>query len=104
MPTDARVETFVDTGQVFLKNAANATELPGVSFKGLTAEQKKRALRRLNSESCTCGCNLTLSQCRVNDGECPVSGKLAAQVVKEVASGAKPARTPPAKGTSSITQ
>jgi thiol-disulfide isomerase/thioredoxin len=104
MPTDARVETFIDTGQVFLKNAANATELPGVSFKGLTAEQKKQALRRLNSESCTCGCNLTLSQCRVNDSECPYSGKLAAQVVKEVAGGAKPARTPPAKGTSSITQ
>jgi thiol-disulfide isomerase/thioredoxin len=104
LPTDARVETFIDTGQVFLKNAANATELPGVSFKGLTADQKKRALRRLNSESCTCGCNLTLSECRVNDTECPVSGKLAAQVVKEVASGAKPARTPPAKGTSAISQ
>ena len=104
LPTDARVETFIDTGQVFLKNAANATELPGVSFKGLTADQKKRALRRLNSESCTCGCNLTLSECRVNDTECPVSGKLAAQVVKEVASGAKPARTPAAKGTSAISQ
>ena len=104
MPTNARVETFVDTGQVFLRNAANATELPGVSFKGLTAEQKKRALRRLNSESCTCGCRLTLSQCRVNDSECPVSGKLAAQIVKEAAGGAKPARTPPPKGTSSITQ
>jgi thiol-disulfide isomerase/thioredoxin len=104
LPTDARVETFLDQGQVFLRNAANATELPGVSFKGLTAEQKKRALHRLNAESCTCGCNLTLSQCRVNDTGCPVSGKLAAQVVKEVASGAKPAQTPPAKGTSSISQ
>jgi thiol-disulfide isomerase/thioredoxin len=104
LPTDGRVETFLDLGQVFLKNAANATELPGVSFKGLTADQKKRALRRLNSESCTCGCKLTLSQCRVNDTECPVSGKLAAQVVKEVAGGAKPARMPPAKGTSSITE
>jgi thiol-disulfide isomerase/thioredoxin len=104
LPTVARVETFVDTGQVFLKNAANATELPGVSFKGLTADQKKHALRRMNSESCTCGCKLTLSQCRVNDTECPVSGKLAAQIVKEVAGGAKPVRTPPAKGTSSITQ
>jgi hypothetical protein len=98
------VETFVDTGQVFLKNAANATELPGVSFKGLTADQKKRALRRMNSESCTCGCKLTLSQCRVNDTECPVSGELTAKVVKEVASGAKPAPTPPAKGTNSIAQ
>ena len=104
MPTSARVETFADTGQVFLKNAANATVLPGVSFKGLTPEQKKQALRRLNSESCTCGCNLTLSQCRVNDTECPVSGGLAAKIVKEVARGAKPARTPPPKGTSSITQ
>ena len=104
MPTDARVETFIDTGQVFLKNAANATELPGVSFKGLTAEQKKRALRRMNTESCTCGCTLTLSQCRVNDTGCPVSGEMTAQIVKEVASGAKPARTPPAKGTNSITQ
>jgi thiol-disulfide isomerase/thioredoxin len=104
MPTDARVETFVDNGQVFLKNAVNATELPGVSFKGLTPDEKKQALRRLNSESCTCGCNLTLSQCRVNDTECPVSGKLAADIVKQVASGAKPPRAPPAKGTSSITQ
>jgi thiol-disulfide isomerase/thioredoxin len=104
LPTVARVETFVDTGQVFLKNAANATELPGVSFKGLTADQKKRALRRMNSESCTCGCKLTLSQCRVNDTECPVSGELTAKVVKEVASGAKPAPTPPAKGTNSIAQ
>jgi thiol-disulfide isomerase/thioredoxin len=104
MPVDARVETFADLGQVFLKNAANATELPGVSFKGLTADQKKRALRRLNSESCTCGCKLTLSQCRVNDTGCPVSGDIAAGIVKQVASGAKPARTPPAKGTSAITQ
>ncbi len=104
LPTDARVETFLDQGQVFLKNAANATELPGVSFKGLTAEQKKQALHRLNAESCTCGCNLTLSQCRVNDTGCPVSGKLAAQVVKEVVRGAKPAQAPPAKGTSSISQ
>jgi hypothetical protein len=90
-------------GQVFLKNAANATELPGVSFKGLTADQKKVALRRLNSETCSCGCKLTLSQCRVNDTECPYSGKLAAQVVKEVAGGARPARKAPAKG-DSITQ
>jgi len=104
-PTDARVETFIDMGQVFLKNAANATELPGVSFKGLTPEQKKIALRRLNSESCDCGCKLTLSECRVNDTECPYSGKLAAKVVKEVATGVKPklAAPPPSKG-NTITQ
>ena len=85
MPTDARVETFVDTGQVFLKNAANATELPNVDFTGLDPDQKKYALHRMNAESCTCGCGLTVSQCRVNDSECPTSMDLAAQIVKAAA-------------------
>jgi hypothetical protein len=97
LPTDARVETFVDTGQVFLKNAANATELPGVDFSRLTPDQKKRALRRMNEESCTCGCNLTISQCRVNDSECPTSMDLAGQIVKEAArSKPSPATAPKA--------
>jgi thiol-disulfide isomerase/thioredoxin len=93
-PVDARIETFVDAGQLFLKNAVNATELPGVNLAGLTPVQKKAALHRLNAESCDCGCNLTLSQCRVNDTECPVSGKLAAQVVKDIVRGGKPAHPP----------
>jgi thiol-disulfide isomerase/thioredoxin len=102
MPTDARIETFVDTGQVFLKNAANATELPNVNFTGLDADQKKRALHRMNAESCTCGCNLTISQCRVNDSECPTSMDLAAQIVKQAARGSKPALTSASKSAKSI--
>ncbi len=84
---DVPVETFVDTGQVFLKNAANATELPGVNMAGLTAAQKKTVLHRLNAESCTCGCKLTLSECRINDSSCPVSIGIAANIVNEVKSG-----------------
>jgi len=84
MPVDARVETFDDTGQIFLKNAARATELPGVDFSGLTPEQKKAALRRMNSENCTCGCKLTVAQCRINDETCATSKKLAAQIVSEI--------------------
>jgi thiol-disulfide isomerase/thioredoxin len=103
LPNDARVETFVDTGQLFLRNAVNATELPGVDFTGLTPEQKKKALRQMNSEGCTCGCKLTISQCRVNDTGCPVSQDRAAAIVKE-ASGGKPAQTSPAKGAKSIAE
>jgi peroxiredoxin len=84
---DVPVETFVDTGQVFLKNAANATELPGVNMAGLTPAQKKTVLHRMNAESCTCGCKLTLSECRINDSSCPVSIGIAANIVKEVKSG-----------------
>jgi thiol-disulfide isomerase/thioredoxin len=97
LPVDATIETFEDTGQIFLKNAVLATELPDVDFTGLNPEQKKAALKRMNSETCDCGCTLTLAQCRINDTSCPVSKKLAAQVVKEVASNAPaPAATPAA--------
>ncbi len=84
LPVDATIETFQDTGQIFLKNASLATDLPGVDFKGLTDNQKKAALKRLNSEICDCGCRLTLAQCRINDTSCPVSRQLAAKIVKEV--------------------
>lgn len=87
LSVDARVETFDDTGQIFLKNAANATELPDVDLSGLTPAQKKEALHRLNAESCTCGCKLTLAECRINDTECPVSKGLANDVVKRVRAG-----------------
>jgi len=86
MPVEASIETFKDEGQIFLKNAVLATELPDVDFKGLTPELKKVALKRLNSESCDCGCRLTLAQCRINDSLCPISKKLAAKVVAEVSS------------------
>jgi thiol-disulfide isomerase/thioredoxin len=95
LPVEAKIETFEDYGQVFLKNASRATELPGVDFKGLTADQKKEALKRLNMESCDCGCGLTLAQCRINDSSCATSMGLAAKVVKEFA-GSAPASASPA--------
>jgi thiol-disulfide isomerase/thioredoxin len=87
LPVDARIETFADTGQIFLKNAANATELPDVDLSGLTEDQKKEALHRLNAEGCTCGCSLTLAECRINDSSCPVSKGAANDVVKRVRAG-----------------
>jgi thiol-disulfide isomerase/thioredoxin len=96
LPVVATVETFEDTGQIFLKNAALATELPDVDFTGLSPELRKAALKRLNSEGCSCGCKLTLAQCRINDTLCPVSKKTAAQVVKEIASGSSASPDAPA--------
>jgi thiol-disulfide isomerase/thioredoxin len=93
LPVNVRIETFEDTGQIFLKNAVRATELPDVDLTGLTPEQKKIALKRLNSESCTCGCRLTLAQCRINDTSCPRSTALAAKVIHETLA---PGPVPPA--------
>jgi thiol-disulfide isomerase/thioredoxin len=96
LPVEARIETFDDTGQIFLKNAANATELPDVDLSGLTAAQKKEALHRLNAEGCTCGCKLTLAECRINDSTCPVSKGAANDVVKRVRAGQPEPEQPPA--------
>jgi thiol-disulfide isomerase/thioredoxin len=86
LPVNVKIETFDDTGQIFLKNAANASELPGVDFSRLSADQKKAALKRMNAESCNCGCTLTIAQCRINDTSCPVSKDLAAKIIRKIAS------------------
>jgi len=89
LPVNEKVEYFEDNGQVFLKNAQRATELPGVDFSKLSPEQKTAALRQLNAKSCDCGCGLTLAQCRINDSACRVSLAKAVEVVREISGGAK---------------
>src|SRR5277367_3523418 len=100
MQVSEKIETFEDLGQIFLKNAEHATDLPGVDFSGLTPEQKQAALKRMNTDTCTCGCRMTLAQCRINDSACATSRSLAEKIVKQVSAGkdskpAAPAATPP---------
>jgi thiol-disulfide isomerase/thioredoxin len=85
MPVPARVETFEDTGEVFLKHADRASMLPGVDTSKLTPEQRMAALHKLNAETCDCGCKYTLAQCRIYDPACNTSKDRAAGIVKEAA-------------------
>jgi thiol-disulfide isomerase/thioredoxin len=84
LPISARIETFNDTGEIFLKHADRATMLPGVNTEGLTAEQRAAALHKFNAEACTCGCKFTLAQCRIYDPQCKTSQDRTAAIVKEV--------------------
>ena len=84
LPTDVTVELIESTQQTRLADAAHATEIPGLDLSRLTPEQKAAALQRLNEDGCTCGCQLTLAQCRINDAACGVSLPLAEQVVEEI--------------------
>jgi thiol-disulfide isomerase/thioredoxin len=86
----ARVETFEDTGEVFLKHADRANTLPGVDMSKLTAEQKQVALHRFNAEGCTCGCQFTLAQCRIYDRGCPISKERTTKIIAEVSGHAAP--------------
>lgn len=89
----ARVETFEDTGEIFLKHADRANSLPGVDMSKLTPEQKQVALHKFNAEGCTCGCQFTLAQCRIYDRGCPISKARTTKIIAEVTghAGAAPA-------------
>jgi thiol-disulfide isomerase/thioredoxin len=101
---DVKVETFEDTGQIFLKHADRATQLPGVDISKLTPAQRTVALHKFNAESCTCGCGYTLAQCRIWDRNCGVSKAATEKIVADL-SGASRESTDPqaaAKSPSSV--
>jgi protein-disulfide isomerase len=64
-----------------------ATDLPGVDWHGLAGAKKTAALKFLREESCACGCNMKLAECRMGDPTCAVSRKLAGVVTKDFAEG-----------------
>jgi thiol-disulfide isomerase/thioredoxin len=84
LPIAAKVETFQDTGEIFLKHADRATLLPGVNLTKLTPEQRLVALHKFNAEECPCGCKLTLAQCRIYDHACTLSKDRTAAIVEEI--------------------
>jgi thiol-disulfide isomerase/thioredoxin len=86
LPVAVKVETFDDTGEIFLKHADRATMLPGVDTSALNPEQRNAALHKFNAESCSCGCKFTLAQCRIYDPNCQISKDRTAAIVKEVSS------------------
>jgi thiol-disulfide isomerase/thioredoxin len=90
----AKVETFVDEGQIFPTNVKNAKELPGVRMAGLTDEQRKTALRLMNEKHCTCDCNYTVAQCRILDPACAVSLKEAQDIVDAISRGGSATKLP----------
>jgi thiol-disulfide isomerase/thioredoxin len=85
LAVNAKVETFQDTGEIFLKHADRATMLPGVDTSKLTIQQRAVAIHKFNAETCTCGCKYTLAQCRLYDPNCQMSKDRTAAIVKEAA-------------------
>jgi thiol-disulfide isomerase/thioredoxin len=83
LDVDARVELVEDEDKVRLENAAQANKIPGIDLAPLGAK-KAVALQQLNTEHCTCGCGLTVAQCRVDDPTCTVSLPLAQEIVKKI--------------------
>ena len=81
---NARIERVDDPATVRLKNAAQATSIPGVDLTKLTPAKRTEAIKALNADDCTCGCGLTLAECRINDPTCSVSLPLAQKMVEKI--------------------
>jgi thiol-disulfide isomerase/thioredoxin len=84
LPVAAKMETFQDEGDIFLKHADRARILPGVDMSNLSTEQRDAALHKFNAEACTCGCKFTLAQCRIYDAACQISQRRTAEIIKEL--------------------
>jgi cytochrome c biogenesis protein CcmG, thiol:disulfide interchange protein DsbE len=82
---NARIERVADPARARLENAAQATEIPGVDLTKLSAAKRTEAIKALNAQDCTCGCGLTLAECRINDPECGISLPLARTLVEKIA-------------------
>jgi thiol-disulfide isomerase/thioredoxin len=84
LSVNAKVEHVDQTQGLKLENGAQATNIPGVDLSKLSTERRTEALQKLNAKSCTCGCDLTVARCRVDDPNCSVSLPLARQILKEL--------------------
>jgi thiol-disulfide isomerase/thioredoxin len=81
LPINAKVEEFDQTQGLKLENGAQLTSIPGIDLSKLSPGVRTEALQKLNAQPCTCGCDLTVARCRVDDPQCNVSLPLARQIV-----------------------
>jgi thiol-disulfide isomerase/thioredoxin len=77
---DATVQYVEDETKALIRDAAQATKIPGVDLDHMTPVAKAAALKKLNEDTCTCGCGLTLAACRINDPTCSISLPLAQKI------------------------
>jgi len=84
---DLQIVNAEDEDKARVQSAAQANKIPGIDLATLTPETRAKVLEALNSEHCTCGCGLTLAQCRVDDPTCDVSLPLAQALVTKISGG-----------------
>jgi protein-disulfide isomerase len=72
---------------LFAQDWKTAESLPGVDFKGLSAQQKATALKVMREHDCSCQCGRKVAQCRVEDPACSYSTSMAATAIRAIKTG-----------------
>lgn len=82
---------FVAVAALGLAQDWKTTEnYPAVDLSGLSGAQKTEALKLLRERPCSCGCSMTVAQCRIEDPSCSYSTGLARVIVDAVRQGKNP--------------
>ena len=64
--------------------AESNPDVPGVDLTGLSAQEVTQLKTHLAKQPCTCGCNMSVLECRHKDPGCAVSRPLAQEQVKKL--------------------
>jgi thiol-disulfide isomerase/thioredoxin len=81
LEVNAEVKHVDDPNKINADEVAQLKEIPGVDLSKVPDAQRSVVLQALNSDSCTCGCGLTIAKCRIDDPSCSVSPPLAKAIV-----------------------
>jgi thiol-disulfide isomerase/thioredoxin len=87
LSVDAAIEEVDQVQGLKLANGAQVRSIPGIDLAAVPASKRSELLEKLNAQSCTCGCDLTVARCRVDDPTCGISLPLARQIVTQVTGG-----------------
>lgn len=82
---NAKVEHVDDPGRLTAEGVAQIKDIPGVDLSRVPAGKKAEVLQALNADKCTCGCDLSVAKCRIDDPQCDVSLPVAKTIVARYA-------------------
>jgi thiol-disulfide isomerase/thioredoxin len=84
LEVNADVKRVEDPAKINSEDVAQIKEIPGVDLSKVPDTKRAAVLQALNTDSCTCGCGLTVAKCRMDDPSCTVSPPIAKAVVERV--------------------
>ncbi|MGE3513474.1 MAG: TlpA disulfide reductase family protein, partial [Vicinamibacterales bacterium] len=84
LDVNAEVKRVDDPTRVNAEDIEQIKDMPGVDLSNVPADRRAEVLRALNSESCTCGCGLTVAKCRIDDPSCTISPVIAKAIVERI--------------------
>lgn len=83
LDTNVQVKLVDDPMKMNAEDVVQLKEVPGVDMSKVPDARRSEVLLALNSESCTCGCGLTVAKCRVEDPTCSISPGIAKTIVEK---------------------